>query len=171
MADRVTTTLAFETAFGTIGVTATNDGVCRVQLRGSAVPREEACSAAAAAHAHEAVAQLGEYLGGTRRAFELPLDWRGLGERHRRVLEALCEAAPFGRTVTYGELARRSGEDDPREIGIMMARNPLPLVVPCHRVVASDGLGGYGGGIELKRRLLEFENVLPLGFPLAGPIV
>lgn len=167
MADPVTA-LAFETALGTIGVTATNGGLCRVQLPVGAVPREEAGSAAAAAHAREAVAQLGEYFGGTRRAFELPLDWSGVGARQRNVLEALSSAAPFGHTLTYGELARRSGEDDPREIGIMMARNPLPLVVPCHRVVASDGLGGYGGGIELKRRLLELENVLPPRLPLTG---
>ena len=53
------------------------------------------------------------------------------------------------------------GVDDPREVGVMMATNPLPLVVPCHRVVASDGLGGYGGGLDLKRRLLELEGVLP----------
>ena len=64
-------------------------------------------------------------------------------------------------TVTYGELGRRTGVDDPRDVGVMMARNPLPLVVPCHRVVASDGLGGYGGGLDLKRRLLELEGVLP----------
>jgi methylated-DNA-[protein]-cysteine S-methyltransferase len=73
----------------------------------------------------------------------------------------LCEIAPYGSTVTYGELGRQSGVDDAREIGVHMARNPLPLVVPCHRVVASDGLGGYGGGLELKRRLLELEGFLP----------
>jgi methylated-DNA-[protein]-cysteine S-methyltransferase len=48
-----------------------------------------------------------------------------------------------------------------RDVGVMMARNPIPLVVPCHRVVASDGLGGYGGGLELKQRLLELEGILP----------
>jgi methylated-DNA-[protein]-cysteine S-methyltransferase len=77
------------------------------------------------------------------------------------VLEELLAAAPFGRTVTYGELGRRAGESDPRDVGQMMASNPLPLVVPCHRVVAADGLGGYGGGLGLKRRLLELEGVLP----------
>ena len=80
---------------------------------------------------------------------------------HRRVLETLCEIAPYGTTVTYGELGARAGVEDPRDVGVLMARNPLPLVVPCHRVVASDGLGGYGGGLELKRRLLELEGVLP----------
>ena len=59
------------------------------------------------------------------------------------------------------DLVVPAGIDDPREVGVMMATNPLPLVVPCHRVVASDGLGGYGGGLDLKRRLLELEGVLP----------
>jgi methylated-DNA-[protein]-cysteine S-methyltransferase len=93
--------------------------------------------------------------------FDVELDWNEVDPRHRNVLEALVAAAPFGRTVTYGELARRAGEEDPRDVGSMMARNPLPLVVPCHRVVAADGLGGYGGGLDLKRRLLELEHVLP----------
>jgi methylated-DNA-[protein]-cysteine S-methyltransferase len=77
------------------------------------------------------------------------------------VLETLREIAPYGTTVTYGELGRRAGVDDARDVGVLMARNPIPLVVPCHRVVAADGLGGYGGGLELKRRLLELEGVLP----------
>ena len=51
--------------------------------------------------------------------------------------------------------------EDPRDVGVFMARNPFPLVIPCHRVVASDGLGGFGGGLELKKRLLELEGVLP----------
>jgi methylated-DNA-[protein]-cysteine S-methyltransferase len=63
--------------------------------------------------------------------------------------------------MTYGELGRRAGVDDPREVGVLMATNPLPLVVPCHRVVAADGLGGYGGGLRLKRLLLELEGALP----------
>jgi methylated-DNA-[protein]-cysteine S-methyltransferase len=80
---------------------------------------------------------------------------------HRHALETLSAVAPYGVTVTYGELGRLAGVDDPRDVGVMMATNPLPLIVPCHRVVAADGLGGYGGGLELKRRLLELEGALP----------
>jgi methylated-DNA-[protein]-cysteine S-methyltransferase len=153
---------AVETPIGTIGIEATELGVRSVRLpgrvEGSAVageagPPAETVSAAAG--------QLQEYLRGERESFELPLDWDGVDPVHRRVLETLCEAAPFGTTITYGELARRAGVEDPRDIGVMMSRNPLPLVVACHRVVASDGLGGYGGGPELKRRLLELEGSLP----------
>ena len=102
-----------------------------------------------------------EYAEGEREGFEIELDWTGVDPTHRRVLETLREIAPYGTTVTYGELGRRAGVDDPRDVGVIMARNPFPLVIPCHRVVASDGLGGFGGGLELKRRLLELEGVLP----------
>ncbi len=115
----------------------------------------------AAGAAAEAATQLTEYLAGDRTEFELELDWADVGAEHRHVLEVLCELAPFGTTVTYGELGRQAGVADPRDVGTLMGRNPLPLVVPCHRVVAADGLGGYGGGLELKRRLLELEGVLP----------
>jgi methylated-DNA-[protein]-cysteine S-methyltransferase len=157
-----------ETSIGVVGVVASRDGLRRVRLPGGVAAREVNGSPEAAENAREAAAQLKEYLGCVRRSFELALDWSGVEGRHRRVLEVLRESAPFGHTVTYGELGRLAGEDDPREIGVMMATNPLPLVVPCHRVVASDGLGGYGGGIELKRRLLELEGILPPSLPLAG---
>jgi methylated-DNA-[protein]-cysteine S-methyltransferase len=164
-----TAAVAVDTAIGTIGVVATGDGLRRVLLPGRAEPGTvEGEREVAAARAREAAAQLQEYVAGERRVFELELDWGDVEPRHRAVLEALVAAAPFGRTVTYGELRRLAGEDDPREVGVMMARNPLPLVVPCHRVLASDGLGGYGGGIELKRRLLELEGVLPPRLPLAS---
>jgi methylated-DNA-[protein]-cysteine S-methyltransferase len=158
-----TVTLALDTSIGTIGVVASAEGLRRVRLPGGAGPRPAVgdVGGEAAERARLAAAQLEEYLAGERHAFGVELDWKGVDERHRNVLETLVAAAPFGRTVTYGELGRRAGENDPREIGRMMATNPLPLVVPCHRVVAADGLGGYGGGLELKRRLLELEHVLP----------
>jgi methylated-DNA-[protein]-cysteine S-methyltransferase len=159
-------TITLDTAIGTIGIVASGAGLRRVVLPGRVVRgTSDGDAGEAAERAREAAAQLEEYVAGERREFDLRLDWSGVEPRHRNVLEALLEAAPFGRTVTYGELGRRAGEDDPREIGVMMARNPLPLVVPCHRVVAADGLGGFGGGLELKRRLLEHESVLPPRLP------
>jgi methylated-DNA-[protein]-cysteine S-methyltransferase len=153
--------LAVETPIGTIGVEASESGLRRVRLPGERAVVATEGSDRAAGHAAAAAAQVEEYLRGDREAFDLPLDWEGVDELHRRVLRTLYEDAPFGVTITYGELGRRSGVEDARDVGVMMARNPLPLVVPCHRVVASDGLGGYGGGLELKRRLLELEGVLP----------
>jgi methylated-DNA-[protein]-cysteine S-methyltransferase len=154
--------LSIGTSIGVLGVEATDTGVRRVRLpNGGAWSPAGSDAGPAAAHAAAAAAQFEEYLGGEREQFDFALDWDGIDATHRRVLETLLEVAPFGATVTYGDLGRQAGVGDPRDVGVMMATNPLPLVVPCHRVVASDGLGGYGGGLELKRRLLELEGVLP----------
>jgi methylated-DNA-[protein]-cysteine S-methyltransferase len=153
--------VAFESSIGTVGVEATELGLRRVRLPGQAVTADVSGVGRSAANAAGAAAQLEEFLRGDRETFAIALDWGGVDVVYRRVLETLCEIAPFGTTVTYGELGRRAGVEDPRDVGVMMSRNPIPLVVPCHRVVASDGLGGYGGGLELKRRLLELEGVLP----------
>ena len=161
-------TVVFATPLGNLGVTASDRGLRRVTLPTHGSPRPRNSPPEATDLASDAVRQLEEYLDGSRTSFELQLDWNGVDDRHRHVLETLVASAPFGRTVTYGELGGLAGEPDPRGIGVLMARNPLPLVVPCHRVVASDGLGGYGGGVELKRRLLELEGVLPPQLPLEG---
>ena len=153
--------IVLATSIGTLGLEATQDGLRRVRLPGEDLIEPRASSGHAAGAAAEAATQLTEYLAGGRTEFELELDWADVGAEHRHVLEVLCELAPFGTTVTYGELGRQAGVADPRDVGTLMGRNPLPLVVPCHRVVAAEGLGGYGGGLELKRRLLELEGVLP----------
>jgi methylated-DNA-[protein]-cysteine S-methyltransferase len=104
-------------------------------------------------------AQLDEYLAGRRRAFELPLDLGGT-EFQRRAWHALAEI-PYGETRTYAEQARllRTGA---RAVGSANARNPLPIVLPCHRLIGTGGgLTGYGGGLELKERLLRLEGALP----------
>jgi methylated-DNA-[protein]-cysteine S-methyltransferase len=158
----MTARAGIETQLGEIGVEATEAGLARVRLpgdlRSSAAPSGDG---RAFSHAQSAAAQLREYFAGERVQFELELDWSDVDATHRRVLETLCKAAPYGTTITYGELGRTAGVEDPRDVGVLMSRNPLPLVVPCHRVVAADGLGGYGGGPELKQRLLELEGVLP----------
>jgi methylated-DNA-[protein]-cysteine S-methyltransferase len=151
-----------EGSVGAVGVEATAKGLRRVRLPGSHESEAaDPVGGSADVQADEAAQQIAEYLRGEREQFDVSLDWAGVDATHRHVLETLCEIAPYGATVTYGELGARAGVADPREVGVMMARNPLPLVVPCHRVVAADGLGGYGGGLDLKRRLLELEGVLP----------
>lgn len=113
----------------------------------------------------QAAEQLREYLAGERRVFDLPLDPPPLSATTRAVLTAL-RTVGYGETITYGELAVRSGTGLPaRAVGAVMGANPLPLLIPCHRVVASDGLGGYSGGepgqgLATKRWLLELEGVL-----------
>jgi methylated-DNA-[protein]-cysteine S-methyltransferase len=135
---------------------------------------------AAARLATAASAQLAEYFSGQRRSFELPLDWGAASRLQRQVLGVLFESVGFGETITYGALARLAGSRDgqvplpARAIGQLMGSNPYPLIVPCHRVVAADGLGGYGGGTgtEIKRWLLIFEGAVPptLGWVPAGPM-
>jgi methylated-DNA-[protein]-cysteine S-methyltransferase len=106
--------------------------------------------------------QLDEYFRGTRRGFDLPLDVRGT-DFQRAVWDALV-AIPYGRTASYGEIAARIGRPGAaRAVGAANARNPVPIVVPCHRVIGADGrMVGYGGpseeGIALKRRLLAIET-------------
>lgn len=101
--------------------------------------------------------QLAEYFDGRRRAFELPLSPRGT-DFQRRVWSALV-AIPYGETCSYGEVARRLGlAGGQRAVGAANARNPLAIVVPCHRVIGRDGaLTGYAGGVERKRWLLAHE--------------
>lgn len=116
----------------------------------------------------DAVTQLSEYFSGRRRRFDLSLDWSAMSRLQRHVLEVLFDSVGYGETVSYGTLARRAGPDrgvllPARAVGQIMGSNPIPLIVPCHRVVAVDGLGGYSGGtgLEVKRWLLTFEGALP----------
>lgn len=110
--------------------------------------------------------QLREYFAGQRREFDVPLDLPPLEETTLAVLRTI-QAVPYGEVITYGELAVRSATGLPaRAIGSIMGANPMPLIIPCHRVVAADGLGGYSGGapgeeLETKRWLLETEGALP----------
>jgi methylated-DNA-[protein]-cysteine S-methyltransferase len=124
-------------------------------------------------------AQLAEYFAGRRCAFDLPVDWSGTSGAQRQVLPVLLTTVGYGETVTYGALARRAGLADggavpvARVVGQVMGANPYAVIVPCHRVVAGDGLGGYSGGagVEIKRWLLTFEGVLSptLDWDPAGP--
>jgi methylated-DNA-[protein]-cysteine S-methyltransferase len=107
----------------------------------------------------EAIRQLGEYFTGQRRKFDLPLRLHGT-EFQQRVWNVLREI-PYGVTWSYGELARRI--DNPnasRAVGLANGRNPISILVPCHRVIGADGsLTGYGGGLERKRWLLAHERL------------
>jgi methylated-DNA-[protein]-cysteine S-methyltransferase len=128
-----------------------------------------AAPGAAGELASAAVAQIAEYFAGQRRRFDLFIDWSGTSPPQQQVLTMLFESVGYGETVSYGTLARRAGlssfrgSPPARAVGRIMGSNPIPLVVPCHRVVAADGLGGYSGGTgpEVKRWLLTLEGALP----------
>ena len=118
----------------------------------------------------EVACQLADYLAGQRHEFELPLKARG-GEFDRRVWELIARV-PYGETTTYGELGRQLGAGtDPRDVGAAVGRNPLCIIVPCHRVIGSNGkLTGYAGGLDRKRTLLGLEQapVMRTGVAPAG---
>jgi methylated-DNA-[protein]-cysteine S-methyltransferase len=102
--------------------------------------------------------QLAEYFAGERTSFDLPMQLNGSAFQ-RNVWHALT-AIPYGQTISYGELARRIGRPDlARAVGTANGQNPIAVIVPCHRVIGSDGkLVGYGGGLENKRLLLDLEQ-------------
>ncbi|MFE5794884.1 methylated-DNA--[protein]-cysteine S-methyltransferase [Streptomyces sp. NPDC056503] len=163
-----------ESDIGPLFLAATGRGLVRVEFhagghRGERMPerlaeqlggRAVACETGLLA---EPVRQLERYFAGAPHAFDLPLDWSLTTGFNRQVLRELATGVPYGTVVGYGELARRVGQPGAAQaVGAAMGANPLPVVVPCHRVVESDGgLGGFGGGLETKRRLLALEGVLP----------
>jgi methylated-DNA-[protein]-cysteine S-methyltransferase len=104
--------------------------------------------------------ELDEYFEGRRQDFDLPLDLR-VAPFHEDVLHELARV-PFGHTETYGALAAKVGRPKAaRAVGTVMNRNPIPIVLPCHRIVGSNGsLTGYAGGLHVKRALLELEGVI-----------
>jgi len=106
------------------------------------------------------VKQLRDYLDGRRTEFDVELDLGWMTAFRRRVMEE-CAKIPRGQTSTYADLARRAGSPRAfRAVGRTMATNPVPIVVPCHRVLGSGGgLHGFGGGLDMKERLLELEGV------------
>jgi methylated-DNA-[protein]-cysteine S-methyltransferase len=148
-----------DSPIGPLGLVATRDGLASVRFHAHAFPSDGSAVLDAAA------AQLESYFAGELTAFDLPLDLQG-SEFQRRCWLALA-TIPYGQTVSYGEQARRLGfgPERARAVGAANGQNPLPLVLPCHRVIGADGsLTGFGGGLSMKRFLLEHEGaLLPLG--------
>jgi methylated-DNA-[protein]-cysteine S-methyltransferase len=149
-----------ETPIGPIGLLASDAALQGVFFDGDCV-RSEGRSPVL----EDAARQLDAYFAGELVAFDLPLDVHGT-EFQRQCWLALA-TIPYGQTVSYGEQARRLGlgSDKARAVGAANGQNPLPIVLPCHRVIGADGsLTGFGGGLHVKRFLLELEGaLLPLG--------
>jgi methylated-DNA-[protein]-cysteine S-methyltransferase len=174
------------TPVGPLHAAATDEGIVGLELRttdeafaasvGARTRRplmaraDPAASPPARAHLAELERELREHLAGTRDAFDLPVILEGVGDWDHRVLEGV-RTIPRGATASYGEVARRIGRPGAaRAVGGAVGRNPIGLLIPCHRVIAGDGtLGGYGGSwfgsreelLGLKERLLELEGVEP----------
>ena len=145
-----------DTPIGPLGLIASDSALQGVMFDGRRVRMEGSSPVL-----DKAARQLDAYFAGELVAFDLPLELNG-SEFNRRCWLALA-SIPYGQTVSYGEQARRLGlgHDAARAVGAANGRNPLPLVLPCHRVIGADGsLTGFGGGLDLKRFLLEHEGAL-----------
>jgi methylated-DNA-[protein]-cysteine S-methyltransferase len=106
----------------------------------------------------EAATQIDQYFAGERTEFDLRTELDGT--LFQREVWTELSRIPYGETISYGELARRVGRPrGPRAVGQANGRNPIAIIVPCHRVLASNGIGGYGGGLTVKRSLLALEGV------------
>jgi len=146
-----------ETPFGKIAAEVSDHAVRRVWLPGTVLPEE---TPEQSPLLEETLRQLREYFSGKRQVFDLPLDPEGTVFR-RKVWRTLKERIPFGQCVSYGELARMAGVPKAaRAVGSAMHNNPIPVIIPCHRVLAAgEKIGGFGGGLPLKRKMLELEGV------------
>lgn len=149
-----------QTPVGSLTLFAGENGLSQISY--GSIPGPQAAQKEIQSLLDEATGQLEEYFDGRRRIFELPLDWNGFTPYREKVLRA-CFAIPYGMVLTYGQLAAQTGNPKAaRAVGSFMASNPLPIVIPCHRVVGSDGgLRGYGGGsdgLPTKTWLLHLEG-------------
>jgi methylated-DNA-[protein]-cysteine S-methyltransferase len=157
-----------DTPIGDLLVGVTDHGVCRIHFDADPEAQLESLGRLfgprvlrSSKPVDRVRAQLDEYFAGKRHGFEIDWDVRRLPPYNQRVLAELARVE-YGSTVTYGELAARSGNPRAaRAVGTIMNRNPIPIVLPCHRVVGANGkLVGYAGGLERKEQLLRLEGAL-----------
>ena len=153
----------YDSPLGPMYATAEDDGITHIEFVGARYAPEQGPVWQEQPQSPDLAAcgaQLAEYFGGKRTKFDLPLAPRK-SEFQQRVWKEIARV-PYGKTISYAELAKRAGAPgQARAAGAATGRNPVSLVIPCHRIVGSDGsLTGYAGGLERKRELLELEGVL-----------
>lgn len=163
-------TFDIDSPFGPLRCAATPKGLALVVLPGG--DWDEPLARLAKIHGppridekHAAAKELRAYVAGKLKTFAAPVDLELATPFARRVLTKLCDV-PFGKLTTYGALAKDVGRPrGAQAVGGAVGSNPVPVVVPCHRVVAASGLGGFGGGLPMKRWLLGIEGVDPENLP------
>jgi methylated-DNA-[protein]-cysteine S-methyltransferase len=157
-----------DTPLGALLIATTERGLCRIvydadpELEAERLARTFGLRVLRSAKPIDPVRrELDEYFEGQRQSFDLPMDVALLADFNRRVLRELARV-PYGEVVTYGELAARAERPRAaRAVGTVMNRNPLPIVLPCHRVIGANGsLTGYGGGLPRKEALLRLEGAI-----------
>jgi O-6-methylguanine DNA methyltransferase len=153
-----------QTPIGRLVVGVSEDGLAIIEFDQRDFPKGRLARAVnwveSKQKAAPAINELNEYFAGKRREFSVPLDLRGT-EFQKKCWQALLDI-PYGKTRSYAQIAKTVGcPRGFRAVGMANHDNPVPIIVPCHRVLASDGtLGGYGGGLDVKRKLLELEGAM-----------
>lgn len=155
----------FDTPIGVLTIAADADGLRHIEFPRNRHPADrydwaQGARGDAATTLQATREQLLDYFAGTRRAFDLPL--APLGTPFQQTVWRMLATIPYGTTWSYGDLAQAIGNPDgTRAVGAANGRNPLPIVLPCHRVIGADGsLTGFGGGLEIKEALLQLEGAL-----------
>jgi len=146
----------YQFEIGKIGIAEKDGKITNIYLKANEAPQDmQVCETPLL---REAARQLESYFRGELKEFSLPLEPAGT-DFMKRVWAALCEI-PYGRTASYREIAQRIGKPGAaRAVGLANNRNPIPIFIPCHRVIGADGsLTGYGGGLDLKKKLLDLEK-------------
>ncbi len=154
-----TRSMAIDTPIGRLVLESDGDVLISLRLPNDPRPVPESEGEAATSPVlDQAATELLEYFAGRRRIFDVAVELDGTAFQ-RQVWSELSRI-PYGETISYGELARRIGRPGAsRAVGQANGHNPVPIIVPCHRVVASSGIGGYGGGLPVKRALIEREGI------------
>jgi methylated-DNA-[protein]-cysteine S-methyltransferase len=149
-------TYFYDYSIGRIGITEKDGKITNVYITNKELPRDMQLTETPLLK--EAARQLESYFAGELKEFSLPLEPSGT-DFMKQVWSALCEI-PFGKTATYGEIAERIGRPKAaRAVGLANNRNPIPIFIPCHRVIGADGsLTGYAGGLDMKKKLLDLEK-------------
>lgn len=149
-------TVFYESEIGKIGITENDGKITNVYITDNNLPEDvQLCETPLL---KEAERQLESYFSGKLKEFNLPLEPCGTAFM-KQVWAALCEI-PYGNTASYGDIAKKIGKPKAaRAVGLANNRNPIPIIIPCHRVIGTDGsLTGYAGGLEMKKKLLDLEK-------------
>lgn len=156
-----------ESPLGMVRMAANDKGVFRISLPSDSGSFEDSLISEryhdarieqGGEHNHEAARQLREYFRGKRKKLDFKIDLQATGFKRKTLMQGV-RRIPYGQTRSYSDVARAVGSPRAaRAVGNANATNPLPFVIPCHRVVAANGIGGYGGGVWMKEKLLELEG-------------
>jgi methylated-DNA-[protein]-cysteine S-methyltransferase len=153
-------TITHLTRIGWLRISSSDAGICRIAFTDSDVAEPAPSNRLATERVQAASSEIDEYLAGSRTEFSVLVDLAGVSSFDRQVLSTLANRIRYGDTASYGELTSWIGRGpaDARKVGSALSRNPLPILLPCHRVVGADGsLTGYAGGLAAKQALLDLE--------------